>query len=274
MSAPTLDLRVAPPGLGRRLVGTGGARYLIERNIRVYRTGWPVLLSGIFEPIFYLFSVGVGVSKLVGDVELPGGELVSYTVFVAPAMLASSAMNGALYDATFNLFFKLKYNKLYDAVLATPVTPVDVAAGEIGWALMRGAFYSSAFLVVMLVMGLIVSWWALLALPAVVLIGFAFAAMGTACTTYMKSWQDFEYITLVTLPLFLFSATFYPITVYPDSLQWVVRCSPLYHAATLLRELTTGTVGLGSFVHVAVLVGLGLVGLLVTGRRLEKLLLT
>jgi lipooligosaccharide transport system permease protein len=274
MSASTLDLRVAPPGLGRRLVGTGGARYLIERNVRVYRTGWLVLLSGIFEPIFYLFSVGVGVSQLVGDVELPGGELVSYTVFVAPAMLASSAMNGALYDATFNLFFKLKYNKLYDAVLATPVTPVDVAAGEIGWALMRGAFYSSAFLVVMLVMGLIVSWWALLALPAVVLIGFAFAAMGTACTTYMKSWQDFEYITLVTLPLFLFSATFYPITVYPDSLQWVVRCSPLYHAATLLRELTTGTVGLVSFVHVAVLVGLGLVGLLVTGRRLEKLLLT
>ena len=96
-SLVTLDLRVAPPGLGRRLVGNGGARYLIERNVRVYRTGWPVLISGIFEPIFYLFSVGVGVSQLVGDVELPGGELVSYTVFVAPAMLASSAMNGALY---------------------------------------------------------------------------------------------------------------------------------------------------------------------------------
>ena len=274
MSAPTLELRVAPPGLGRRLVGTGGARYLIERNIRVYRTGWIVLLSGIFEPIFYLFSVGVGVSKLVGDVELPGGQLVSYTVFVAPAMLASSAMNGALYDATFNLFFKLKYNKLYDAVLATPVTPVDVAAGEIGWALMRGAFYSSAFLLVMLVMGLIVSWWAVLALPAVVLIGFAFAAVGTACTTYMKSWQDFEYITLVTLPMFLFSATFYPLSTYPEQLQWVVRLSPLYHAAALLRELTTGLVGPWSLVHVAVLVALGVVGLLITGRRLEKLLLT
>ena len=211
--------------------------------MRVYRAGWLVLLSGIFEPLFYLFSVGVGVSQLVGDVELPGGELVSYTAFVAPAMLASSAMNGALYDATFNLFFKLKYDKLYDAVLATPVTPVDIAAGEIGWALMRGAFYSAAFLVVMLVMGLVVSWWALLALPAAVLIGFAFAAMGMACTTFMKSWQDFEYITLVTLPMFLFSATFYPLDVYPASLQWVVRCSPLYHAATLLRELTTGTVG-------------------------------
>ena len=271
-TAPLL-LRVAPPRLGRRLVGTGGARYLIERNIRVYRNGWAVLVSGIFEPVFYLLSVGVGVAQLVGDVELPGGQLVSYTAFIAPAMLASSAMNGAMYDAVFNLFFKLKYNKLYDAVLSTPVTPVDVAAGEIGWALMRGAFYSSAFLVVMLVMGLITSWWALLALPAVVLVGFAFAAIGTAATTYMKSWQDFEYVTLVTLPMFLFSATFYPLSTYPEALQWVVRCSPLYHAATLLRELTTGAVSAGSLVHVAVLAALGVLGVLVTGRRLERLLL-
>jgi lipooligosaccharide transport system permease protein len=189
-------------------------------------------------------------------------------------MLASSAMNGAMYDAVFNLFFKLKYNKLYDAVLATPVTPVDVAAGEIGWALMRSSFYSSAFLVVMLTMGLISSWWALLALPAVVLIGFSFAAVGTAATTYMKSWQDFEYVTLVTLPMFLFSATFYPLSTYPESLQWVVRLSPLYHAAALLRELTTGAVSAASVVHVTVLVLLGLVGVLITGRRLEKLLLT
>lgn len=274
MSSQTVAFRVAPPGVGRRLLGTGGARYLIERNVRVYRTGWTVLVSGLFEPVFYLFSIGVGVSQLVGDVELAGGTVVTYTVFVAPAMLASSAMNGAMYDATFNLFFKLKYNKLYDAVLSTPMTPVDVAVGEIAWALMRGALYSAAFLVVMLVMGLIGSWWAVLALPAVVLIGFSFAAVGTACTTYMKSWQDFEYVTLVSLPMFLFSATFYPLSTYPEALQWVVRLSPLYHAAALLRELTTGAVSGASVVHVAVLLGLGLVGVLVTGRRLEKLLLT
>ena len=182
-------------------------------------------------------------------------------------------MNGAVIDATFGLFFKLKYNKLYDAVLATPVTPVDVAVGEITWALTRGSLYSVSFIVVMLFMGLISSWWALLALPAVVLTGFCFAAAGTACTTYMRSWQDFSYITLVQLPLFLFSATFYPISVYPESLQWVVRLSPLYHSAQLLRELTTGSVGLGSLWHVLVLVLLGVVGVVVTGRRLEKLLL-
>lgn len=274
MSSLTSSLRLSPPVLTRRLVGTGGARYLVERNARVYRNEWLVLLSGFLEPVFYLFSIGIGVSRLVGDVTLPGGQVVTYTMFVAPAMLAASAMNGAIIDATFGLFFKLKYNKLYDAVLATPVTPVDVAAGEVAWALLRGSLYSAGFIVVMLVMGLIASWWALLALPVVVLTGFAFAAVGTACTTYMRSWQDFGYITLVQLPLFLFSATFYPISVYPDALQWVVRVSPLYHSATLLREMTTGTVGFGSLWHVLVLVALGLVGILVTGRRLEKLLLT
>jgi lipooligosaccharide transport system permease protein len=273
MTTQTLPLRVVPPGAARRLLGTGRARSVIERNARVYRASWAVLLSGLFEPLFYLFSVGVGVAQLVGDIELPGGRVVTYTAFIAPAMLASSAMNGALYDATFNIFFKLKYAKLYDAVLATPVTPADIAAGEIGWALMRGAFYSSTFFLVMLLMGLVGSWWAVLVLPVTVLIGFAFAAVGMACTTFMKSWQDFEYVGLATLPMFLFSATFYPLSVYPDSVQKFVQLSPLYHAAALVRELTTGGVGWSSWVHVLVLAVLGLVGAAVTGRRLEKLLL-
>ena len=260
--------------LSRRLVGTGGARYLIERNALTYRREWLVLASGFLEPVFYLFSIGIGVSQLVGDVTLDGGRVVSYTAFVAPAMLATSAMNGAVLDATFGLFFKLKYNKLFDAILATPLTPTDVAAGEISWALLRGSLYSVSFIVVMLAMGLITSWWGVLALPVVVLTGFAFAAAGAACTTFMRSWQDFSYVTLVQLPLFLFSATFYPIEVYPESLQWVVRCSPLYHSAQLLRELTTGTVHAGSVAHVLVLLGLGVLGVAVTGRRLEKLLLT
>jgi lipooligosaccharide transport system permease protein len=274
MATQTLAFRVAPPTSVRRLLGTGRAQFVIERNARVYRAGWVVLLSGLFEPLFYLLSVGVGVAQLVGDVELPGGKLVSYTAFIAPAMLASSAMNGALYDATFNIFFKLKYAKLYDAVLSTPVTPADIAAGEIGWALLRGSFYSVTFFAVMLVLGLVSSWWAILVLPVTLLIGFAFAAVGMACTTYMKSWQDFEYVTLATLPMFLFSATFYPLSVYPSSLQWVVQVSPLYHAAALCRELTIGDVGLVSLVHVVVLVVLGLIGVAVAGRRLEKLLLT
>src|SRR5215207_180371 len=164
-----------------------------------------VLVSGFFEPVFYLFSLGVGLGTLIGDIETSNGQLVEYAVFVAPALMASSAMNGAVYDATFNIFFKLKYAKLYDSVLATPLGPRDVALGEISWALLRGLFYSVAFLVVAAVSGLVTSWWAILAVPASSLIGFAFAAVGMAATTFMRTWQDFDYVQLAILPMFLFS---------------------------------------------------------------------
>jgi lipooligosaccharide transport system permease protein len=273
MTVQTGSFRVLPPAGLPRLLGTGRATAVIERNVRVYQHGWIVLISGLFEPLFYLFSVGVGVAQLVGTVTLESGQVVSYTEFVAPAMLAASAMNGAVVDSTFNVFFKLKYAKLYDAVLATPVTPADIAAGEIAWALIRGSFYSAAFLLVMAAMGLVTSWWVLLVLPAALLIGFAFAAVGLAATTYMRTWQDFEYIMLATLPMFLFSATFFPLATYPAALQGVVQVSPLYHAAALIRELTTGSVSMQSVVHALVLLALGLVGLVLAGRRLEKLLL-
>ena len=159
------------------------------------------------------------------------------------------------------------------AVLATPVTPVDVAIGEITWALMRGSLYSISFVGVMLLMGLISSWWAVLTIPAVVLTGYAFAAIGTACTTYMRSWQDFDKITLAQLPLFLFSATFFPVTAYPDTIRWVVELTPLYRGVVLCRELTTGAVSMASVWSVLYLVVMGVLGLLLVRRRLDQLLL-
>ncbi|MGH3124086.1 MAG: hypothetical protein ACRDND_24130, partial [Streptosporangiaceae bacterium] len=195
-SVPSLPLRVLP-GRGplRRAwasVGGRGSLFLIERHALVYRHTWLVFVSGVVEPLFYLLSIGVGLGKLVGNVNGPGGAPVSYAAFVAPALLASASMNGALFDSTFNVFFRLKYEKLYDAALATPMRAGDVALGEISWALLRGALYAVAFMAVMAAMGLVYSWWALAALPAAVLTGFAFAAAGMACTTYMRSWQDFE----------------------------------------------------------------------------------
>jgi len=122
-------------------------------------------------------------------------------------------------------------------------------------------------------LGLIESAWGLLALPGAVLIGFAFAGIGVAATTLMRTWQDFELIALVQLPMFLFSATFFPISTYPEAAQWVVRCSPLYHAIELLRALNLGTPGWPQLVNVAYLAALGGAGLFVAQRRLGKLLL-
>jgi lipooligosaccharide transport system permease protein len=122
-------------------------------------------------------------------------------------------------------------------VLATPMTVGNIALGEITWALLRGAFYAAMFLVVMAVMGLINSPWAVFALPGAVLIGWAFAATGMAATRYMRSWQDFDFVTMAMVPMFLFSGTFFPLAVYPPVLRIVVECTPLYQGVALLRGL-------------------------------------
>jgi lipooligosaccharide transport system permease protein len=266
----TLGARVVPAPV---LAG-GGARKLLERNWLVYRRIWLLVFSGFFEPLFYLFSIGVGIGALVGDVVTDGGQTVRYTAYVAPALMAAAAMNGAIYESTFNIFFKLRYGKVYDAILATPMKPTDIAIGEITWSLGRGVVYAVGFLGVMLGMGLIASPWAILAVPAAVLIGFAFAACGMAATTFMKSWQDFDLVTLVTLPLFLFSATFYPLSVYPRPFQIFTQFSPLYHGVELIRAFTLGTVDWGVIPHIGFLAGLGGIGVAIASRRLEKLLLS
>jgi lipooligosaccharide transport system permease protein len=247
-------------------------RLLFERNLMVYRRTWMIIFSGVFEPLFYLFSMGIGLGHFVGKVPGPGGQLVSYASYVAPALLASAAMNGAVYDSS-NVFWKMKYAKTYDAILSTPVGPTDVTVGETAWALFRGFLYAVSFLVVAEVLGLIESPLGLLALPGAVLIGFAFAGMGVAAITYFRTWQDFEFLGLVQLPMFLFSATFFPISTYPEAIQWIVRFSPLYHAIRLLRALNFGVVDWAQAVDLAYLLALGLLGVYIAQRRLAKLLL-
>ena len=268
----TVSTRPAPLGV-RPLSPWQALRLLVLRNYLVYRQFWKLFLTGFLEPVFYLFSIGIGVGQLINTFEF-NGEQISYAAFVAPGMLAASAFNGALLDSTYNVFFKLRYDKLYDQMLATPLTTGDIARGEIVWGQLRGGSYSAAFLVVMLAMGLVDSWWAVLALPAALLIGFAFSAVFMAVTTYFTSWQDFDKITLVQLPLFLFSATFFPITAFDGVLRWVVEATPLYRGVVLCRELTTGSVTAASAVSVVYLVVMGLLGLMVVRRRLDTLLLT
>ncbi|MFA9444858.1 ABC transporter permease [Egicoccus sp. AB-alg6-2] len=262
-----LALRTTPPILLGR-----GAR-LVERNVLAYRQAWLVFVSGLLEPVFYLFAVGVGIGGLVGDVTTSDGTTVPYGVFVAPALLAASAMNGAVLESTFNVFAKLKWGKLYDAVLATPLQPRDIAVGELTWALLRGAFYAFGFLLVAWISGLVVSPWAVLALPAAILIGFGFGGVGLVVTTYLTSWQDFDLITMALLPLFLFSATFYPIQVYPAALQPIIFLSPLTHGVELVRSLMLGDLRIALLGHAAVFVAMGLVGLRVANRRFGALLL-
>ncbi len=267
----TSSLRITPPAL--TFLATRRWQRLVERNLYVYRRGWLIIFSGFFEPLFYLLSLGIGVGKLVGDLPGPGGELVDYTAFVAPGLLAASAMNGALMESTFNVFHKLKYAKTYDAVLATPVGVPDIAVGETVWAVIRGSLYTVAFVGVMAGMGLVQSWWGVLAVPATVLLGFAFAAAGVCFTSFMRSWHDAEWVTMALLVLFLFSGVFYPLSTYPDALAWVIRVTPLYQGVALNRGLVLGELDPVMLIHVAYLAVAAVACLHLATRRLGRVLI-
>jgi lipooligosaccharide transport system permease protein len=245
-----------------------------RRNVAALRSAyWLVVISGFFEPLLYLLSIGVGVGALVGDVRLSDGRMVSYAAFVAPSMLAASAMSGALSETTFNFFGKMKYMRLYEAMLATPVRPMEIAFGELMWGMARGSLYSAAFLVIMVLMDLTTVGWALAAFPATLLVGVAFGGVGMALSTLMRSWQDFDLLGVVQFALFLFSGTFAPVSSYSPPLRLLVEATPLYHGVELIRGLTTGSVGVGLVGNVAYLVALGAIGLIVAGRRMGKQLL-
>jgi len=247
------------------------ASRVVERNVVAYRRLWYVFVTGFAEPFLFLLSIGIGVGNLVGDVQY-AGHSVSYDQFVAPGLLAMSAMTGALLDATVNFFVKFKYTKIYDSVLSTPIGTGDLARGELAWSLLRGATYATVFLLAMVAFGLVHSWWAVFAPPVAVLIGFGFAGVGLAATTYMRSFLDFDYINLAIVPLFLFSATFFPLSQYPPALETFIRVTPLYQGVVLERALVLGELHWTLLLNVAYLATMGTVGLRIASRRLGRLL--
>nr|MBA3587412.1 ABC transporter [Chloroflexota bacterium] len=167
----TLTQPVSGPGaLATAWARIWRSRRLVERNIMVYRHQWIIILSGVFEPIFYLVGIGLGLGAIIREVPLANGQVVAYAAFVAPALVATAAMNGAVFETIFNVFFKLNYAKTYDGVLATPMGITEIAIGEMLWALIRAALYAVAMFVIMLLMGLILSPWGVLMVPAALLV--------------------------------------------------------------------------------------------------------
>ncbi len=242
---------------------------VVQRNLAISRHYWLAFLGRLTEPFLFLFSIGVGVGALIEGVTGPTGEPISYQSFVAPAMVAASAMNAAMFATSAEFFSKFKWVGSYEAMLATPIRVEDLIRGELAWILAYVGVQSTAFAVTMAAMGLIESWWAVLLVPAAMLVAFAFGGVGFVAASYLRTWFDFEYITVVIFPMFLFSASFFPLSRYPEALQWVVRAIPLYHGVDLARDLTFGTVDRWSLLSVVYLVVMGRVGLWVAARRLR-----
>jgi lipooligosaccharide transport system permease protein len=271
----SVGLAFRPASIASGIPSLRRSSRMVQRSFLVYKHTWMVILSGFFEPLFYLLGIGIGLGTMVPEI-----EGVSYSAFVAPGLLASSCLNGAMSDGFFNIFFKLHFQKTYDGILATPMRVPDIAFGEMLWALTRGSFYALAFLVVVFVLGetmgprMILSPWALLAFPGAVLVCASFSAVALCLSSFVRKIQDFDIVMgLFYMPMFLFSGIFVPITQFPKPVQWAAQALPLYHGTATLRQLTTGTVGFDVFIHVGYLVLVGVAAFTLAMHRLERALI-
>lgn len=271
-------MRTQAVELSERRLGKFGDKYyagrpqqvLLRNWISFKSSAWLAVLSGFFEPVLYLLSFGYGIGALVGNIST-GGVEVSYAAYIAPGLLATSAMNGALLDSTWNVFFKLNESRLYNAMLATSLGPLDVALGEIAWALMRGGLYATAFTIIIAALGLITTWWALLAIPAAIYIAFGFASFGMAITSYMKSHHEMNFFYIFLLPMFLFSGAFYPLTVFPGWGQAIIKALPLRQGIELVTRAMSGQFSTHLLVNIAYFMVMICVGLIFTTKRLNAL---
>jgi lipooligosaccharide transport system permease protein len=205
-----------------------------KRDALLYKRSWKRnVLPNFFEPVLYLFSIGLGLGVYVGQKILG----VDYADYIAPGLAAAAAMNGAVFETTFNVFVKLRFAKLYDAVITTPLEPEDVAAGELLWAVTRSCIYGVAFVLVMAALGYVHYWAVVFAPLAVALIGLSFGLIGLVFTALTPTIDLFSYFfTLFITPLFLFSGVFFP-TSRLGAAEPIAWFSPLYHAAELMRGL-------------------------------------
>lgn len=245
---------------------------------RVWRRDWTVwrhvakwlLVPSLLDPIVFLVAMGLGVGTYVTSV-----EGTSYIEFIAPGLLASGVMYQASFETTWNIHFKLEISNTYTGMLATTLEPADIVVGDTLWATTRAAITGLFFWIVLVVAGLVGSWWGLLLPAAATLIAFNFAAMGMLASSFITNINLYAYYyTVIIVPMFLFSGVFFPISNLPAWAEKVAWTLPLYHGASLNRHLAAGTVGPGALLDVAYLVVVPLTLLPVAAARMRRRLLS
>lgn len=222
-----------------RLPSPMGTYRVWQRNVIIFSKFWKtILLPNLFEPFLYLAALGLGLGAYIQGGGIEGQSYVNY---IAPGLLAANAMFAASFESTYNTFFRLNIERVYDAIIATPINAEDVVAGEYLWAGTRSALYGTVFLAVISGLGLVSSPWALLIPPTLLIVGMMFSVMGTLFTSLIPTLDFYAYyFTLIITPLFLFSGIFFPVEDFPAPVPQLAWMTPLYHAVEVCRGLATG----------------------------------
>jgi len=245
------------------------------RAMQYRRTFRASIFSSFLNPVLFLLAMGVGLGLYVDKSGTATAALggLSYLQFLAPGLLAATAMQAAAFEATFPIMGGLSWQKTFHAMYATPISPRDIVLGNVVWIAVRLASIAAIFTIVMALFGAAASPLILLAIPSAVLTGLAFAAPIVAFSATQRTPEKFNAVFRFGItPLFLFSGTFFPISNLPAAIQPIAWLSPLWHGVELSRQLALGTIGadpVRAIAHVAILVAIVAVGTVVAYRTVE-----
>jgi lipooligosaccharide transport system permease protein len=240
-----------PPRLRRAALTVWKRNALVWRKLIA-----PALLMNFGEPFIYLLGLGFGLGLFIGD--MAG---MPYLTFLASGIIAASAMNTATFEGMYSVFTRMVPQRTYEAILATPVDVDDILAGEMLWCASKSLISGTAILAVAALLGAVLDWRAVLALPVLFLVGLCFAGPALVMSALSPNYDFFNYyFTLVVTPMFILSGVFYPVSALPEVLQSLVHILPLAHAVALVRPLIAGEAVTNVGLHVGVLLGYALAG--------------
>jgi len=278
MAAVSRPIGSPAPLTGRDLPRPGPLRSALvayEHQLLLYRRTWRASVFASFvQPALFLVAMGVGLGSFVDRAGAGALEGVPYLQFLAPALLASTVMQGSAFEATFPVLGGFQWNRRYHAMHATPLSPYSIAFGQIAWIATRATMVGTIFALVIILFGAARSWQILLAIPVGTLTALAFAGPIAAFMSTQRNPSAFDQIWRFGItPLFLFSGTFFPIELLPEQIRPIAWLLPLWHGVDLARALSLGTIGDSPLVQVAHLVilattaVLGVVAMFVMFRR-------
>lgn len=209
------------------------------RNLKVFGKTWKAnLMFNFLEPVLYLWAMGFGLGVYISRI-----NGLSYIEFLAPALVASSAMFSCTYEMTYGSFTRMSFQKTFHGMVATPVSMDDVVMGELLYGTFKGVLYGMVFLAVVALFGVVRSPWALLLPIPLALMVMGFSIMSMIWTSIAPNYDSFGYFfTIFISPMFLFSGVFFPVESLPAGIRFLPRLTPLYHAVEVIRPMVLGTV--------------------------------